>query len=192
MTLRGLRVVSKGSSIGRDSRDVEERRVRDKSHDSDGTTVAEAAQLLGISEGAVRKRVERDKLAADHTPDGRLVVYLNRDTTSATHDTTHDRPRQSRGDRYTRSLEEQVEYLRGQLDQERNASAELRQIVAGLTQANAEHARTIREIEAPTAQEPTDAAETTEEAPERAEPGPATVGAQEGARRPWWRRVIGR
>ena len=33
--------------------------------------------------------------------------------------------------------------------------------------------------------------ETVEEEPERAEPHLATGGAQEGARRPWWRRLIG-
>ena len=36
-----------------------------------------------------------------------------------------------------------------------------------------------------------EATETITEAPERAEPRPATGGAQEGARRPWWRRIIG-
>ncbi len=36
-----------------------------------------------------------------------------------------------------------------------------------------------------------EAAETISEAPERAEPRPAAPGRQEGARRPWWRRVFG-
>jgi hypothetical protein len=35
------------------------------------------------------------------------------------------------------------------------------------------------------------ATETIMEAPERAEPWPATGGAQASARRPWWRRIIG-
>jgi hypothetical protein len=35
------------------------------------------------------------------------------------------------------------------------------------------------------------ATETIMEAPERAEPRPVTGGAQESARRPWWRRIIG-
>jgi hypothetical protein len=34
--------------------------------------------------------------------------------------------------------------------------------------------------------------EATEEAPDRAEPRPATGEAQEGVQRPWWRRVLGR
>src|SRR5215210_4291472 len=73
--------------------------MSDQTHDSregEGTTVAEAARLLSITEGAVRKRVERGKLAAEHTTDGRLVVYLDATTTHTTRDTTHDRPRQSR------------------------------------------------------------------------------------------------
>jgi len=36
-----------------------------------------------------------------------------------------------------------------------------------------------------------EATETITEAPERAEPRPAAGGAQEGARRPWWRRLFG-
>jgi hypothetical protein len=37
-----------------------------------------------------------------------------------------------------------------------------------------------------------EASETVEEEPERAEPYSATGGAEEGVRRPWWRRVFGR
>src|SRR5215211_4941616 len=130
--------------------------MSDQSHDKakpsdEGTTVAEAARILGITEGAVRKRVERRKLAAEHTQDGRLLVYLGRDTTTT--DTARDRPRQSHDERYTRSLEEQVAYLRSQLEQEREARTEERRrqdtVIAQLSQANAEQARTIRELEAP-------------------------------------------
>jgi hypothetical protein len=147
--------------------------VNDEFHDTrdQRASVAQAAQMLGISEGAVRKRVERGKLRAEHDNAGRLIVYLDATTTDATHDTTHDRPRQSRGDRYTRSLEDQVEYLRRQLDQERNSSAELRQAIIRLAQANAEQANTIQAIEAPAIQEePPEAAETVEEETEGAGP----------------------
>jgi chromosome segregation ATPase len=40
--------------------------------------------------------------------------------------------------------------------------------------------------------EPRESPETVEEAPEGAQPRPVTAGAQEGARRPWWRKLIGR
>jgi hypothetical protein len=65
----------------------------------------------------------------------------------------------------------------------------LHQIVAGLTQANAQLAARVPELEAP--QEAAEAAETVEEEPERAEPRPETPGTPEGARRPWWRRMFG-
>jgi hypothetical protein len=39
--------------------------------------------------------------------------------------------------------------------------------------------------------EPRESAQTVEEEPERAEPSSDAPGAQEGARRPWWRRVFG-
>ena len=46
------------------------------------------------------------------------------------------------------------------------------------------------ELEAP--KEQPEAPETVEDEPERAaEPWPDAPGAQEGARRPWWRRVFG-
>jgi hypothetical protein len=120
-------------------RDGEERRVGDGSHDRHDSeasaTVAEAALVLGISEGAVRKRVERGKLRAEHDAAGRLIVYLEGGAgATTTTDTTRDQPRQSRDDRYTISLEDQVAYLRGQLDQEREANRENRRIIAGLTQ----------------------------------------------------------
>jgi excisionase family DNA binding protein len=161
--------------------------MSDQLHDSregEGTTVAEAARLLGITEGAVRKRVERGKLAAKRTTDGRLVVYLDATTTNTTRDTTHDRPRQSRGDRYTRSLEDQVEYLRRQLERRDEELREHRRLLAGLIER-------VPELEAAAPQEPSEAPQTVEEEPESAETRSDAAGAQEGAQRPWWRRWFG-
>jgi excisionase family DNA binding protein len=165
-------------------RDGEERRVGDGSHDrhDQGATVAEAARLLGITEGAVRKRVERGKLRAEHDPAGRLIVYPEggagaTSTTSA----TRDQPRRSRDDRYTRSLEEQVEYLRRQLERRDEELREHRRLLAGLIE---------RVPELPPA--------TTEarESPESSGPTPTPTEAsapQEtpAQRRPWWRRIFG-
>ena len=162
--------------------------MSDQLHDSregEGTTVAEAARLLSITEGAVRKRVERGKLVAERTTDGRLVVYLDATTTNTTRDTTHDRPRQSRGDRYTRSLEDQVEYLRRQLERRDEELREHRRLLAGLIER-------VPELEAAAPQEPSEAPQTVEDESEGAEPRPAAGEAQEGTqRRPWWRRVFG-
>jgi predicted transcriptional regulator len=174
--------------------------MSDQSHDrrDEGTTVAQAARILGITEGAVRKRVERGKLAAERVTGGRLIVHLDSDTTATdttATDATRDRLRQSSDERYMRSLEEQVEYLRSQLKQEREARTEERRrqdtVIAQLLQANAEHARTIRELEAPS--EPRESPQTVEEEPDRAaRPRPDAPGAaQEGVQRPWWRRMFG-
>jgi hypothetical protein len=86
-----------------------------------------------------------------------------------------------------------VASLERQLERRGDETERLHQIIAGLAQANAEQARTIRAIEAPVTQEesPEDAV-TVEEEPERAEPRPGAAGAQEGVQRPWWRRIIGR
>ena len=153
--------------------------LSDDSHDNrdQRASVPQAAQILGITEGAVRKRVERGKMRAERDPAGRLIVYLDSDTTDATHDATHDRPRQSRGDRYTRSLEDQVEYLRRQLDQEREARTEEKrrhdQLMAQLTQANAAlAARVPEQLEAPLTveEEPEEVA-----TPQSDTPGPQTA-----------------
>ena len=164
---------------------------QDQSRDRPGDqmariTVAEAAMRIGISEAGVRKRVQRDQITHERDQDGRLWVWVSPGETrrDESHDESRDKADPSRDDRYTRSLEEQVQYLRGQLDQERTASAELRQIVAGLSQANAEQARTIRAIEAPAADEPPEDAETVDEAPEGTSPRSAAGGPQTAAQSP--------
>jgi AcrR family transcriptional regulator len=43
----------------------------------DRVTIQEAARRLGVSEGAVRKRVKRKTLRHDKAPDGRVFVYLD-------------------------------------------------------------------------------------------------------------------
>jgi predicted ArsR family transcriptional regulator len=74
----------------------------------DRVTVQEAAQRLGISESGVRKRVQREQL--DSTNEGgRVYVYL--DTAGPEADPVPD----SVPDKYTASLEDQVEFLRDQV-----------------------------------------------------------------------------
>jgi hypothetical protein len=128
-------------------------------------TVTQAADQLGISEGAVRNRIKRGTLAAEREA-GRVYIVLAGPAQS-------DKPRDE---------SELVAVLREQLAAERQAHAEARRIIARLVER-------IPAIEAP--QEPTEVAETIEEEPERAEPRPAAGGAQESVQRPWWRRVFG-
>jgi excisionase family DNA binding protein len=131
-------------------------------------TVQEAARLLGISEGAVRARIHRGTLETERDS-GTVYVRLNTD------DTTNERTEQSE---LVQTLREYNASLERQLNAEREASAELRRIVAGLVQR-------IPELEAPS--EPRETPETATEG--EAEPRPG--GVQEGAQRPWWRRVFG-
>jgi hypothetical protein len=79
-------------------------------------------------------------------------------------------------DAHIRSLEDQIAFLRRELER-KDA------ILLNLTE------RIPPQLEAP--QELPETPETVEEKPERAEPQSATVEAQGGARRPWWRRMLG-
>jgi hypothetical protein len=117
-------------------------------------------------------RVKRGTLP--RTREGRrLYVLLNIDPTpepERSHDGTHDR------------TSELIDTLREQLEAERQAHAEARRLLAAALER-------IPAIEAP--QEASESSETVDEAPDRAESRPDAGGAQEGARRPWWRRVFG-
>ena len=68
-----------------------------------------AAQELGISTDAVHKRVRRGSLEADKDAAGRVFVYLGNDLDD---DYTPDRRR----DAHIASLEDQVEFLRRELE----------------------------------------------------------------------------
>ncbi len=159
-------------------------------------TIQEAAHRLGVKEDAIRKRIQRGSMRHEKADDGRVYVWVD-----TTQDTAQDADRSSQDayqdttqDDRLEDLREQIAYLRRQLDEEREARRRADVILGQLSQANAEQARTIRAIEAPASEEPSEAAETVEEEPDRAEPHSATEGTQEGVRRPWrslWRRVLG-
>jgi len=144
-------------------------------------TLRQAAARLGVSESAIRKRVERGTLRSEKGQDGRRYVYLEtgadyRADTRADASATHER------DALISELRAHNETLRGQLEAERQAHAEARRIIAGLVER-------IPAIEAPA--ETSEVPETVEDAPERGQPRAEAPGPQEGTRRPWWRRVVG-
>ena len=135
-------------------------------------TIQEAARQLGISEGAVRKRVTRGTLEHHKDEDGRVYVYLD-----AGVDNSVDVGVDPDSNALISQLRDEVAYLR---DENRRKDEIIMQ-----------QALTMRQRTAVQAQEPTEASETVEEEPERAEPHPATAEAQEGVQRPWWRRIFG-
>jgi hypothetical protein len=119
-------------------------------------------------------RVKRGTLPSTREG-GRLYVLLDIDPTpepERPHGGTHDR------------TSELIDTLREQLEAERQAHSEARRLLAAALER-------IPAIEAPSDER--DAQETVEQESERAErPRSDAPGRQEGTRRPWWRRIVGR
>jgi hypothetical protein len=135
--------------------------------------VNSAADELGVSTDAVRKRISRGTLRSDRK-DGTVRVWLDDSGTEA------GREAQVDGGALVEVLKEQAEYLREQLAEEREARRRADTIIAQLTQANAALAARVPELEA--SSETRDEPETVEEEPEGAEgaePWSATVEAQD-------------
>jgi hypothetical protein len=187
----------------------EDRSTTEQGPDRRRVTVAEAAEILGISAEAVRTRIKRDKLdSVKEPPDRTGTVYVlldvdqtgpNIDPTLQGQDRTTDQTHQD--ERLVDTLREQVAYLQGVIatrDRELEQRAEeIRRRDAALEreqQLTAIFADRLRELEPPKAAR--DGAETVEEASKSAEPRSGTEVAQEGTQggpgRPWWRRVFGR
>ncbi len=177
----------------------EDRLIGDESSSNRRLTVPEAAARLGMTEAAVRGRIKRGTLSSERES-GAVYVILG----SAAPPINRDEPPGEPVDQSERveDLREQVAYLREQLDREREARTEERRrhdtIIAQLSAAAAEQARTIRAIEAPVSEEDTEGAGTAEEEPEEAAPRPATIGpqtstqrSQRGTLRSLRRRILG-
>jgi hypothetical protein len=134
-------------------------------------------------------RVKRGTLSADKEG-GRLYVLLDIEPTSE--------PTTDRTDELIEELKDRVRRLEYQLDQERETRTEERRrqdtVIAQLSRANEEQARTIRQLEAPAEPPPAEREwpETGDEEQGRGEARPDAPSAQEAARRPWWRRVFER
>ena len=146
-------------------------------------TVQEAAEVLGTSVDAVRMRVRRGTLESEKDPDGRVHVWVNGDSTET-------RPRlDGEPSALISAKDETIRVLSEQLESEREARRRADTIIAQLTQANAALAARVPELEAP--QKSPEAAETVEDEPERTDFRPSVGEVEEGAQRPWWRRVFG-
>jgi excisionase family DNA binding protein len=137
----------------------------------DRITVQEAARRLGVSEGAVRKRVARGTIPHDKGQDGRVYVHLDTGV-----DIGQDAGVDPHNSALMSQLREEISYLRE--ENRRKDEIIMQQAV------------TMRQITA--AQEPRESPETVAEEPEGPEEPPFTEEAQEDARpRSWWRRFFG-
>ena len=157
--------------------------TQDRPQDSlDRITVAEAAERLGVSQDAVRKRIARGTIRHDRGQDGRIFVYL--DVFERASKTVQDEPSEERPktvqdgeqDKYTRSLEDQIQFLRQELERKDT-------IIMSLTQR-------IPELEASPAPRnaPEPVTETTEGPTTPSDRSSGETGVQ---RRSWWRRFFG-
>jgi DNA-binding PucR family transcriptional regulator len=141
-------------------------------------SVQEAAEHLGTTVDAIRKRVQRDTIAHEKDAEGRVWILLDTDRTR--HATAQDAAGQRQDSESGALISEmrgRIEDLREQLEAERQAHAEARRIIAGLVER-------MPQLEAPadTPQGP----ESAMEQQEGAEPRPDTSGRQEGTQKPWW------
>src|SRR5215207_3238669 len=130
----------------------------------DKLTVAQAADRLGVTQDAVRKRVARGTIRHHKDAEGRIFVYL--DTFERESKTDQDEGQ----DKYTRSLEDQIEFLRQELERKDT-------IIMSLTQR-------IPELEA--SAEPREGPETASEKPFNTHHAPQES-QEPSQRRSWWR-----
>lgn len=153
-------------------------------------TIREAARHLGVTEAAIRKRIQRGSLGKELGDDGRVYVYLD-----LSQDTSHSESQVHR-EPMVEELRDRVAFLERELDRRSVEAERYQHIVAGLATANANLTDRFKELEPPahTSEPP----QTREDAPGVSaepllgtRPGPVVRDAQngsEGVREPWYRR----
>ena len=166
-------------------------------------TIREAAARLGVTEAAIRKRIQRGSLDKEMGGDGRVYVYLD-----LSQDMSHPESQVHRDplvEELVEELRDRVAFLERALERRSVEAERYQQIVAGLTQANNQLATRLRELQAPSG--PSEGTESSEahtvasEEPERAEPSEgeevwlngkdAREEPAQEERRSWWRRMFG-
>jgi hypothetical protein len=143
-------------------------------------TVPEAAEALGISGDAVRSRIKRGTLTTVREG-GRVFVVLGGSDRPGAQAQPTSVPSE---DRLYQEMQARIRYLESQVEEEREARRRADTLLARLMDR-------LPELEAPSSEATPGEPETAAQEPERAEPHSAAEEAQEGAQRPWWRRIIG-
>jgi hypothetical protein len=152
----------------------------------------EAAGVLGTTVDALRKRVQRGTIESERDDEGRVWILL--DTLEDTRPDTGQPPPDST--MLISRLEDEVRFLREELARKdaimlRMAESIGREIEA--PERPQEPPESPGPTETPTegSRAPQSGWESLRDEPERTEPRSSTPGPQEGAERPWWRRVFG-
>lgn len=157
-------------------------------------TIREAASRLGVTEGAIRKRLQRGSLRKEMSEEGRVYVYLPASyNESQPESQSQSQDQQDLAHELVDAKDAHIASLEKQLESERQAHSEARRLLAAALE------RIPPQLEAPAreqeaTQQSEEGAESTAErttGPPRPTPGPER--SSEGdIRRPWWRRVFGR
>jgi predicted DNA-binding protein YlxM (UPF0122 family) len=148
-------------------------------------SVVEAADALGVTRDAIHKRINRGTIQHEKGEDGRFYVYVDTSTEGldSSVDKSTDESKVEVLERFIESHEKHIAFLERELERRGDEAARLQQAVFTLTQANAQLAARLPELEAP--HEVTEDAETVEEASEgSSEPRSHAPGAQETTQRP--------
>ncbi len=145
-------------------------------------TVKEAAKILGTSENAVRKRIERGTLASEKVGGERYVLLLDSEMPKHVRDTVGDLATDMAGDlalmqAHLDSMQEQVGYLKAVIQTRDEELRRKDHIIAALTER-------IPELEAP--RETRDSPRTISEEPSGTPPPSA-----EAERPSWLKRFFG-
>ncbi len=145
-------------------------------------TVREAAEVLRISQHAIRQRIRRNTLASEKTAAGRVYVLLDRDV-EVSGEPSEDPSGEASGVDPVQMLREHNQMLREQLAEAHASNRENRRIIAGLIQR-------VPSLEPPR-DEPL-GPETVSEEPEGTDAPTDREQAETGVqRRSWWRRFFG-
>jgi hypothetical protein len=146
--------------------------VQDGTGQRSGTkvTVYEAADILGVTVDALRKRIQRGTIPHERRDDGRVYVLLDASSTlqHEVQDGYQTSSSSASRDEMVESLQEQVRYLREILNEERDARRRADMIIAQITQTNAALASRVPELEP--AQEPRESSQTASEDLGRGDP----------------------
>ncbi len=142
-------------------------------------SVYDAAEVMGVTVDAIRKRISRGTIPHERDEGGRVWVLLDTDQDAASKVQDTDQP-QSDSAALISAKDETIATLRDQLEAERQAHAEARRLLMAALE------RIPPQLEAPP--EARESPETVEEQQGR---GDAPQQQQATTPRPWWRRLIG-
>lgn len=161
----------------------------------------EACEALGLSEGAIRKRIARGTLRSEKDAEGRVLVVVDAATRREAAGQSAGQPGGQENPELVGALRDQIEYLRRQVEEEREARRRADIMLSRLMDR-------LPELEAPQEgrQEPQESPQRAPESPQRAPEGQDASGTRPGRQepagerpaaeagqeaRPWWRRIFG-